>query len=114
MPSAKLTLARLESLDINPEAEAPRLSASNVAKGNEIIVPLSGAIDFAAEVARLDKELAKLDKEHAALSGKLANPSYVEKAPQEIVERDQARVAELGDARTKLLALKERFAEGLR
>ena len=85
-----------------------------MAKGNEIIVPLTGAIDFAAEVARLDKELAKLDKEHAMLSGKLANPAYVEKAPQDLVERDQTRVAELADAKVKLQALKERFAEGLR
>ena len=109
-----MVLARLDSLDIDPAAQAPRLSASNVAKGNEIIVPLTGAIDFAAEVARLDKELAKLGKEHAMLSGKLANPAYVEKAPQDLVERDQARVAELADAKVKLLALKERFAEGLR
>ena len=109
-----MVLARLESLDIDPSAEAPKLSASNIARGNEIIVPLSGAIDFAAEVARLDKELAKLDKEHAMLSGKLANPSYVQKAPQDIVERDQARVVELGDAKAKLLTLKERFAEGLK
>ena len=109
-----MVLARLDSLDIDPAAQAPKLSASNVAKGNEIIVPLTGAIDFAAEVARLDKELAKLDKEHAMLSGKLANPAYVEKAPQDLVERDQARVAELADAKTKLLALKERFSEGLR
>ncbi len=35
----------------------------------------AGAVDFAAEVARLDKEMVKLDKEHAMLSGKLAGPN---------------------------------------
>ncbi len=108
-----MVLARLENLEINPEARAPRVSASNVACGNEIIVPLSGAVDFAAELARLDKETARLDKEHAMLSGKLANPNYVQKAPEEVVERDRARVAELEDARTKLALLRERFRTGL-
>ena len=108
-----MVLARLESLTVDAKAEAPKVSASNVAAGNEIIVPLTGAVDFAAEVARLDKELAKLDKEHAMLSGKLANPNYVEKAPAEVVEKDRARVAELADAQAKLLSLKERFAQGM-
>ena len=110
---AIMVLARLESLIIDASAEAPRVCASDVAGGNEIIVPLSGAVDFAAEVARLDKELLKMDKERAMLSGKLANENYVQKAPQDVVARDRARVAELGDAEKKLQALRERFRQGL-
>ncbi len=106
-------LARLGDLIIDPKAEVPKVCASQVACGNEIIVPLSGAVDFAAEVARLDKELAKLEKEQTMLSGKLANPNYAAKAPQEVVERDRSRVAEITDARAKLEALKARFVEGL-
>ena len=106
-------LARLDELVIDPDAEAPRASASDVAAGNEIIVPLTGAVDFAAEVARLDKELAKMDKEHAMLSGKLANENYVSKAPAEVVERDRNRVTELADARVKLETLKERFRQAM-
>jgi valyl-tRNA synthetase len=106
-----MVLARLESLTIDPAAEAPKVSASDVVCGNEIIVPLFGAVDFAAENARLDKELAKMDKEHAMLSGKLANENYVQKAPQDVVERDKARVTELEDARKKLLTLKERYLD---
>ncbi len=104
-----LFLARLDSLAIDASAEAPKASASQVAAGNEIIVPLLGTVDFGAEVARLDKELAKMDKEHAMLSSKLANENYVNRAPAKVVERDRARVAELSDAREKLLALQARF-----
>ncbi len=109
-----LVLARLDKLTIDAAAEAPRVAASQVACGNEIIIPLSGAVDFAAETARLEKELAKLDKEHAMLTGKLGNENYVSRAPAEVVERDKARVLELADAKLKLAALKERFAEGLK
>ncbi len=109
-----LVLARLDKLTIDGAAEAPRVAASQVACGNEIIVPLSGAVDFAAETARLEKELAKIDKEYAMIAGKLGNKNYVSRAPAEVVERDKARVAELADAKIKLASLKERFAEGLK
>jgi valyl-tRNA synthetase len=105
-----MVLARLDSLVLDPSAAAPRLSAGNMAQGNEIIVLLSGAIDPAAEIARLDKELVKADKEHALLAGRLANPRYLEKAPREVVEKDRARVEELALAREKLIALRGRFS----
>ena len=103
------TLARLEALILDKNAEPPKASGSNVFEGNEVIVPLEGAIDFDAELARLDKEFAKLEKEHAMLSGKLRNESFVTKAPKELVERDQARVAELAETMQKLEALRCRF-----
>ena len=106
-------LARLERCTIDASAEAPKASASSVAAGNEIILPLAGAVDFDVELARLDKELAKMDKEHAMLSGKLANANYVERAPADVVARDKARVAELEDAKIKLQALQQRFREAL-
>jgi valyl-tRNA synthetase len=105
-----MALARLDSLTLDPAAAAPRLSASHVAQGNETIVLLSGAIDPAAETARLDKELAKADKEHALLAGKLANPAYREKAPREVVEKDRLRMEELALVKEKLIARRNRFS----
>ena len=107
------TPAPLGELAIDAAAVAPKASASGVAAGNEVIVPLHGAVNLADEVARLDKELGKLEKEFNMLSGKLANPAYVDKAPADIVERDRARVAELAEARKKLTALQTRFKEAM-
>ncbi len=106
-----MVLARLESVTIDAKADAPKASASQVACGNEIIVPLSGAVDFNAEIARIEKEIGKMEKELNMMKGKLANPNYVEKAPSEVVERDKNRVIELTDAIEKLNALKTRFEE---
>ena len=103
-----LTLARLGELIIDADGEAPKASASHVAQGCEVIVHLSGAVDFAAELARLEKELGKIDKELGGLNKKLANEGFVSRAPAEIVERERARVAELTDARVKLTALQQR------
>ncbi|MDR2161707.1 MAG: valine--tRNA ligase [Desulfovibrio sp.] len=105
-----LALARLESLDFDP-GSVPRFSAAHMACGNEIIVVLAGAVDQAAEILRLGRELAKLDKERALLQGKLANPGYERKAPPEVVRRDRARVEELLKAEERLKALRDRFAD---
>jgi valyl-tRNA synthetase len=60
----------------------------------EIIVPLAGVVDVAAEKARLGKELVKARKELEGLGRKLGNPSFVEKAPADVVAKDRARLAD--------------------
>jgi valyl-tRNA synthetase len=106
-------LARLETLDIGQGLGVPNASASSVAQGCEIVVPLAGAVDLAAELARLDKELAGIDKDLAAVQAKLANQSFVERAPAEVVQRERERGQELADARTKLESLRRRFADAV-
>ena len=107
------TLARLEELVIDAAAQAPKASASGVVQGCQIIVPLSGAVDLAGELARLDKEMGKLDKELNAIGLKLANESFVARAPVEVVQRERDRAAQMADARSKLEILRARFAEAL-
>jgi valyl-tRNA synthetase len=107
------TLARTGDLAINAAGEAPKASASAVAQGCEVIVRLSGAVDFAAELARLDKELNKILKEFTALDMKLRNENFVSRAPAEVVRRERDRVNELAVARDKLTALQARFRSAM-
>ena len=107
------TLARLETLDIGQNADIPKASASSVVQGCEVIMLLAGAMDFASELVRLDKELARLGKDLVAVQMKLANASFVERAPAEVVERERGRSQELADAKTKLAVLRQRFADAL-
>lgn len=55
-----------------------------------IVIPLEGVIDIDAEKARLEKALAAAQKEAKALEGRLGNPSFVEKAKPEAVEKARA------------------------
>lgn len=105
------SLARVESLTINAEEHAPKASASNVVRGCEVIVYLSGAVDFQAELTRLDKEIGKTEKELAAIEAKLSNEGFVSRAPAAIVEQERARAADFVDKRTKMMALQKRFKE---
>ena len=107
------TLARLDNINLTHSGDTPKASASAVFDGNEVIVPLHGAIDFAVELARLDKEFVKLEKEYNMLSNKLRNESFLAKAPQELVERDRSRTNDLAEGMTKLDNLRQRFREAM-
>ena len=106
-------LARLESLTIDRNAHAPKASASNVVRGCEVIVLLTGAVDFKAELARLDMEIGKVDKDLAALDAKLSNENFVKRAPADLVESEKARHADLIDKKAKMQALQTRFKEAM-
>ncbi|WP_028846344.1 valine--tRNA ligase [Thermocrispum agreste] len=54
---------------------------------------LSGAVDVAAERKRAEKDLAAARKELEQAEKKLSNPSFLEKAPADVVEKVKARKA---------------------
>ena len=62
-----------------------------MAAGTEIAVPVAEHVDLSAETARLRKEIGRIDKELARLDKKLGNPSFLDKAPPEVVEQDRAK-----------------------
>ena len=71
--------------------ERPKASASAVVDGTEIYVPLVGIIDLDAERKRLEKEIARLQGLIDSIERKLANPSFVDKAPREVVEKEREK-----------------------
>jgi valyl-tRNA synthetase len=88
-------LARLETITwLEPDATAPE-SAIALLGDMSILIPMAGLIDKDAELARLDKEIQKLLKELPRIESKLANPSFVDKAPPDVIEKEQAKLADL-------------------
>ena len=87
-PAAIERLARLNGIRFEA---APAGAAMQVGAGDaNIIVPLEGVIDIAAEKTRLEKALAVAQKEAKSLEGRLSNPAFVEKAKPEAVEKARA------------------------
>ncbi len=108
-----MTLARLESLTIDRNVAAPKASASSVANGCQVIVPLEGAVNLQDELARLEKELAKINNDLVDANKKLHNESFTRRAPTDVVARERERAERLLDARTKLEARKHIFTEAM-
>ncbi|MGB1360501.1 MAG: valine--tRNA ligase [Alphaproteobacteria bacterium] len=59
-----------------------------------VFIPLDGAIDITAEVARLEKVLKKAEGEAKKFGGKLSSQGYLDQAPEHIIEKDKASLAE--------------------
>jgi valyl-tRNA synthetase len=73
----------------------------------KVMVPLAGLIDLQAERARLEKEIGRRESEVQRLEGKLANASFVDKAPAEVVDKERDK---LTDARSALSTLQQQLA----
>ena len=102
------TLAMASKIDILPLIKGkPTQAAVAIVSGIEIYVPLKDLIDLDKEVARLEKDIQATDKELAKLDGKLNNPAFLDKAPPEIVAKEQAKQEEF---RARRQALQERVA----
>jgi valyl-tRNA synthetase len=95
-----LTLARLESVG---EAEAaPAGSALFVVGGVTGALAIADFVDLAAETARLAKEIAGHDADIDRTRKKLANPDFIARAPETVVEENRERLAEAIGAKARL------------
>jgi len=84
-------IERLARLAPVTQGEAPAGAAMQVSAGGDVfVIPLEGVIDIAAEKARLAKALETARKEAKSLDGRLSNPSFVERAKPEAVEKARA------------------------
>jgi valyl-tRNA synthetase len=103
-------LAKLDSVQVlEAGAEAP-MSATALVGDMQVLVPMAGLIDKAAELARLDKEIQRLDGEVKRVGGKLGNQGFVAKAPPEVIDKERAKLAEAEQALGKLAEQRERIA----
>ena len=89
--------------------KAPDQAAIGLYKGVEVFVPLKDLIDVNRELKRIDKELAKMEEERNRLIDKLNNSSFREKAPAEVIEKNESRCDELGQKMEKLDASRRLF-----
>ncbi|VXC77243.1 valine--tRNA ligase [Sphingomonas sp. AX6] len=97
-------LARMARVDLS-DGEAPAGGAAQVVVDEAtFVLPLEGVIDLDAERARLAKAIAAAEKERDALSGRLNNASFVERAKPEAVEKARADHAEKSEEAARLHA----------
>ena len=106
--AALARLGRVESLSFGDVVAGG--AAQIVVDEATFILPLEGVIDIAAEKARLAKALAAAQKERDSLSGRLGNPSFVEKAKPEAVAKAREDHAEKAAEAERLAAALDRLA----
>jgi valyl-tRNA synthetase len=93
-------LARLSRLSM--ASSVPAGAVQLVVRGEVAALPLVGVIDFAAEEARLKKELARAVSDIARVDGKLANQGFMRNAAEEVIEAEREKREEADGRRKKL------------
>ncbi|MDR1039130.1 MAG: valine--tRNA ligase [Deltaproteobacteria bacterium] len=89
-----LKLMGAESLEpAAPDAAKPRDACEAIFGWGAVWTPIAGQIDVKAEKARLEKELAAIGRDITQAEAKLANPGYLAKAPEDVVEETRERLA---------------------
>ena len=103
-------LARARPLHVTAErAEAPSEQVVvAVLDRAEVILPLGGLVDLAAERERLHREIAEAQAYHQRVLAKLGDERFRTRAPAPVVEREAARRDEIA---ARLAGLRARLAE---
>jgi valyl-tRNA synthetase len=93
-------------------ADAPPAGAVQLlVRGDTVALPLKGVVDLAAETARLEKEKAKAEAEINRIDAKLANPDFIARAREEVVEADREKREEAVARQAKILEALERLKQ---
>ena len=109
MPLAKLSAVNA----FDDEAQfASATRQAPVAMHGEARLALHVEIDVAAETERLAKEIARLAGEIDKATAKLANESFVARAPAAVVEQERARLADFRQALARLQDQRSRLQPG--
>ncbi len=88
-------MATIGNLDIVGQLDKKLEQAvSAVSSLMEIYVPLEGIIDIEKEIARLNKELKNVQSDLSKAEAKLQNESFLSKAPEEVIAKENFKVEE--------------------
>jgi valyl-tRNA synthetase len=102
-------LARIESIEVLEPGDAGPESATALVGNMKVLIPLAGLIDKDAELARLEKEMGRLRQDIDRTEKKLANSSFVDKAPAAVVEKERQKLAQNQAALKDLAAQAEKI-----
>ena len=87
------SLARVDSVQVAAKVAKPEASATAVFGENQVHVLLKGLLDFQEEQRRLRKEIKKIEKDMEAAENKLSNKQFMDKAPEDVIEKVKEKVA---------------------
>ena len=108
---AIMALAQIDPLRLEPDG-AHRASGEEISlvlSSGTVTVPLGGLVDLGQERQRLSDELEEIDQNRQRLSVRLADEKFTTRAPEEVVERERQRLADLEDRRTRVVETRSRL-----
>lgn len=88
-------LTKVERIEImDREAEKPQKSLASVLDDVQVYLPVGDLLDVDKEIQRLKNDLSKIEKDIEKGLAKLANPQFVERAPEEVIFKEKASLSD--------------------
>lgn len=87
-------LAKVEELVLSSATQRSSICRTAVVSNAEISLPLEGLIDLEGEREKLKKEIDRIQALVEKTNQKLQNRDFLERAPQEVIERERSKVEE--------------------
>lgn len=88
-------LAKLASLQVSENPEKPSKTLTGVSRDFTVYLPVEGLLDLDAETKRLSAEAEKISKILKGIEAKLANESFLARAPAEVVAETKQKQQDL-------------------
>ena len=88
-------LAKCEIIKTNVEIGKPEGAVTGQVDGIDIFLMIEGLVDIQRELQRLNKKHKVLSDDVERIQRRFEKPDFLEKAPQEVIEKDQIRLEKL-------------------
>lgn len=99
-------IGKVGELIITDSLEDPGQVTAGVTGTVQVLIPLTGLVDVDALKTKLQKKLDKVEKDIKSLTGRLNNPGFVNKAPENVI---QGARNDLTEAEKQAEILRERL-----
>jgi valyl-tRNA synthetase len=101
------SLAKLSEIKITEKYTHLKSSITTVIKDIHITIPLKGVIDVQKEKIKIEERIRKAEAQIKTKEKTLGNKEFLKKAPEEIVEKEKAKIEELNDILKRLKVIKD-------
>ena len=97
------SLSKIDNLEIDLNIKKPKKSAVGICKKCVAYVPLGDLVDTDSEIKRLTKRLNEVKDFINAIEKKLKNKSFIDKAPENIVNNEKSKLNDFIVERDKII-----------
>ncbi len=92
------------------KGQRPEKAIAQIISGLEIFLPVEGLIDIEKETQRIKREISKISKDIELSQKRLSNPDFLERAPEDVIEREKEKFEELSLKKQKMEEVLERLS----
>jgi valyl-tRNA synthetase len=100
-------LARCKINAMAKDVRRPDQSVASLIGKIRLFIPLGGAVDVQKEKSRITKKIEDIERYLSGIDKKLANKSFLDKAPEDVVQKEKAKKDKFKE---QVQALKENLA----